>query len=66
VAVDETLKCPVVLRWNKAGKRFAICRTLILVDDLPVHLESEHDITSLEMLEFYSDLANDPGWADRA
>jgi hypothetical protein len=66
VAVEETLKCPVVLRWNKAGKRFAICRRLILVDDLSVHLEREHDITSLEMLEFYSDLASDPGWADRA
>ena len=59
--MDETLKCPVVLRWNKAGKRFAICRRLILVDDLSVHLEREHDITSSEMLEFYSDLANDPG-----
>jgi hypothetical protein len=66
VAVEETLKCPVVLRWNKAGKRFAICRMFIPVDDLPVHFESEHDITSPEMLEFYSDLANDPGWAERA
>ena len=64
--MDETLKCPVVLRWNEAGKRFAICRTLILVDDLPVHLEREHDITSPEIMEFYSDLASDPSWADRA
>jgi hypothetical protein len=50
--VDETLKCPVVLRWDKAGKRFAICRRLIRVDDLPVHFESELYITSPEMLEF--------------
>ena len=64
--MDETLKCPVVLRWNEAGKRFAICRTLILVDDLPVHLEREHDITSPEIMEFYSDLASDPSWVDRA
>jgi len=52
--LDETLK------------RFAICRALILVDALPVHLESEHDITSPEIMEFYSDLASDPSWADRA
>ena len=64
--MDETHKCPVVLRWNEAGKRFAICRTLILVDDLPVHLEREHDITSPEIMEFYSDLASDPSWVDRA
>ena len=64
--MKETLKCPVAVRWNTAGKRFVICRKPVVVHDLPVHLQRDHSITSREMLEFYLDLANDPGWADRA
>jgi hypothetical protein len=64
--MDETLKCPVALRWNKAGKRFAICRRPIPVDDLLAHLQRDHGIGSREMLEFYLDRAKDPAWADRA
>jgi len=64
--MDKTLKCPVALRWNKAGKRFAVCRRPILVDDLPVHFRRDHGIGSREMLQFYLDRAQDPSWADRA
>jgi hypothetical protein len=62
----KTLKCPVALRWNKASKRFAICRKPVPVGDLPVHFRREHGIGSREMLQFYLDRANDPSWADRA
>lgn len=64
--MDKTLKCPVALRWNRAGKRFGICRKPIPVDDLPAHLRRDHHVESREMLEFYSNLAKDQGWADRA
>jgi len=64
--MDKTLKCPVALRWNKAGKRFAVCRRPIPVGDLPVHFRRAHGIGSREMLQFYLDRAMDPGWADRA
>ena len=64
--MEKTLKCPVPVRWNKAGKRFAVCRRPVVVDHLPVHLSQDHGITSREMLEFYLDLANDTGWVDRA
>lgn len=64
--MDETLKCPVALRWNKAGKRFAICRRPISVDDMYVHFRKDHRIESPEMLQFYLERAKDPSWADRA
>ena len=64
--MDKTLKCPVALRWNKAGKRFAVCRRPIPVNDLPVHFRRDHGIGSREMLQFYLDRAKDPSWADRA
>jgi hypothetical protein len=64
--MDKTLKCPVALRWNKAGKRFAVCRRPISVDELPVHFRRDHGIGSPEMRQFYLDRAKDPSWADRA
>jgi hypothetical protein len=64
--MEKTFKCPVALRWNKAGKRFAICRRPIPVDDLPVHFRKDHSIESRELLQFYLDRAQDPSWADRA
>jgi hypothetical protein len=65
-SMDKTLKCPVALRWNKVGKRFAICRRPISADDLLVHFRRDHGIGSREMLQFYLDRAEDPDWADRA
>ena len=63
--MNKTLKCPVALRWNKAGKRFAVCRRPLRVDDLPAHFQRDHGIGSSEMLQFYLERAQDPGWADR-
>jgi hypothetical protein len=64
--MDKALKCPVALRWNKVGKRFAVCRRPIPVHDLLVHFRRDHGIGSSEMLQFYLDRAQDPSWADRA
>lgn len=64
--MEETLKCPVALRWNKAGKRFTICRKPLSLDHMSIHFRKEHRIESPEMIQFYLDRAKDPGWADRA
>jgi len=62
----QTLKCPVLLKWNRVGKRFFTCRKPVPVDNLPAHLRRDHGVQNQEMLEFYLERAKDPSWADRA